>query len=51
MMMDERPRPDDDNDDGLPEDGSVKPMEDADPAGIVGSGDTRRTVDGSGDTR
>jgi hypothetical protein len=51
MMIEERPRSDDDSDDGLPEDGSVEPMEDANPAGIAGSGDTRRTVDGSGDTR
>ncbi|MDQ3139266.1 MAG: hypothetical protein M3Q15_00875 [Pseudomonadota bacterium] len=50
MMMEERPRSDDDEE-GLPEDGSVNPMEDADPAGIAGSGDTRRSVDGSGDTR
>lgn len=51
MMMEERPRSNADDDDGLPEDGSVNPMEDADAAGVAGSGDTRRSVDGSGDTR
>jgi hypothetical protein len=51
MMMEERPRSNDDDDDGLPEDGSVKPMEGGEPAGVAGSGDTRRTGGGSGDTR
>ena len=53
MMMDERPESDNDDDGALPEAG-VKSREGADPPGSTqrsGSGDTRRSGDGSGDTR
>ena len=54
MMMDERPETDTD-DDGDPTEAGIKSLEGGEPAGTTqrssGSGDTRRSTDGSGDTR
>ena len=53
MMMDERPQTKPDDDD--PTEAGIKSMEGGEPAGTTkrssGSGDTRRSIDGSGDTR
>ena len=54
MMMDERPQTQTD-DDADPTEAGTKSMEGGEPAGTTqrssGSGDTRRAIDGSGDTR